>query len=105
MEGSMSSFGLPVVFILWVAYAVMWVFSAATLTSIWHWVQGLPLVVEAIVWIVFLPWVVSLWIWHSSWPVWLRIAMIVGIAIATVGGSASGESHRRRRIGRRPGAA
>ena len=46
----------------------------------------------------FLPWVGSLWIWHSSWPLWLKILVIVVIAMVTMGGSRG----RKAADGRRP---
>ena len=89
-------FGIPMV-LVWLAFGALWSFSSGTLGTIWHWIQGLPLVLEIIVWIVFLPWVVSLWIWHSSLPLWARILLILAIAFATLGGSSNGSRRRRAR--------
>lgn len=90
-------FGVPMT-VIWLAFAGLWIFSPTTLGSIWHWIVGLPLVLEIIVWIVFLPWVVSLWIWQSSWPLWLRILVILIIALATVGGTSSGSRRRKAKV-------
>ncbi len=80
-------FGFPVT-ILWIAFAVLWIFDSSVLGSIFQWIQGIPLVLEILVWIVFLPWVFSLWVWQTSLPLWLRILIIVVVAFVTMGGSA-----------------
>lgn len=82
----MTFFGYPIS-ILWIAFAALWIFSSTTLGHIFDWIQGLPLVFEILVWIFFLPWVGSLWIWHSTWPLWLKIVVIVIIALVTMSGS------------------
>lgn len=92
----MTFFGFPVS-ILWLAFAGLWIFSSETLGHIFTWIQGLPLILEIIVWIVFIPWVGSLWIWNSSWPLWLKIVVIVAIAMATLGGSRGRKAARRAR--------
>jgi hypothetical protein len=92
----MTFFGFPVS-ILWLAFAGLWIFSSETLGHIFTWIQGLPLILEIIVWIVFIPWVGSLWIWHSSWPLWLKVVVIVAIAMATLGGSRGRKAARRAR--------
>ena len=76
--------GLPVP-VLWIAFAVLWIFTPSTLGHIQHWIASIPLVAEIILWIIFLPWVGSLWIWHSSLALWLRILIIAVIALATIG--------------------
>jgi hypothetical protein len=89
-------FGFPVT-ILWIAFAVLWIFDSSVLGSIFHWVQGIPLILEIIVWIVFLPWIFSLWILQTSLPLWLRIIIIVAVAFATMGGSAGKRARRHSR--------
>ena len=87
--------------ILWIVFAVLWIFSADTLGHVFNWITGLPVVLEVILWIVFLPWVGSLYIWHSSLPQWLTIVLIVLIAIVTTGGGVS-EAGARSGSGRGP---
>ncbi len=74
--------------LLWIAFISIWISTPEWFTHITTWAQGLPLVLEIIVWIVFLPWMVSIWIWDSPWALWLRILLIVIIALATMGGAA-----------------
>jgi len=95
-------FGFPVT-IFWIAFAVLWIFDSSVLGSIFHWIQGIPLILEIIVWIVFLPWVFSLWIWQTSLALWLRVIIIVVIALVTMGGSAGNRAHKRSRVRRKLG--
>ena len=81
---------------LWIAFAALWIFTPSTLGHIQHWIATIPTVFEVILWIVFLPWVGSLWIWHSSLALWLRVLIIVVIALATIG-----MFNRRKASGRR----
>jgi hypothetical protein len=93
-------FGFPVT-IFWIAFAALWIFDSSVLGSIFHWIQGIPLILEIIVWIVFLPWVFSLWILQTSLPLWLRIVIIVVIAFVTMGGSAGNRARKRSRAKRK----
>ena len=83
--------------ILWIAFAVLWIASSATLGHVYHWISGLPLILEILVWIVFLPWVGSLFIWHSTaLALWLKIVIIVVIALVTTGGASRWRAAKRR---------
>ena len=95
-------FGFPVS-IFWIAFAVLWSFDSSVLGSIFHWIQGIPLILEIIVWIVFLPWVFSLWIWQTSLALWLRVIINVVIDLVTMGGSAGNRAHKRSRVRRKLG--
>jgi hypothetical protein len=83
---------------LWIAFAVLWIFTPSTLGHIQHWIASIPLAAEVILWIVFLPWVGSLWIWHSSLALWLRILLIVVIALATISMFNGRQAARRGRV-------
>jgi hypothetical protein len=84
VEATMPFLGLPVTG-LWIAFAVQWIVTPATLGHVQHWISVLPLVLEIIIWIIFLPWVGALWIWHSHLTLGLKIFVIVIIAAVTIG--------------------
>jgi hypothetical protein len=76
-----------VLFVLFVAFAVLWVafgasviWSQGSLDAAWQWIRGLPLLVQGIVWLLFLPVVIGLWIWETTWPLIVRLVLVVGIA-------------------------
>lgn len=72
---------------LWIVFAVLWIFWPENLGHVYNWVVALPLILEIIVWIVFLPWIGALFIWHTGLALWLRIVLIVIIAMVTTGGA------------------
>jgi hypothetical protein len=80
--GFMASSGiLFVVFaVLWVGFAVALVSSQGTIDAAWQSVRDLPWLVQVVVWILFLPVMAGLWIWETSWPLVLRLVLIIGLA-------------------------
>ena len=70
--------------LLWLGFAAALVVNPASLDSVWHSLRGLPLIVQGGVWLLVLPVALGLWIWESSWPVWLRLLVVVGLGVATV---------------------
>ncbi len=80
--GFIASSGiLFVVFaVLWVGFAVALVSSQGTIDAAWQSVRDLPLLVQVFVWILLLPVMAGLWIWETSWPLVLRLVLVIGLA-------------------------
>jgi hypothetical protein len=38
------------------------------------------LLVQIVVWVLFLPVMVGLWVWETSWPLVVRLVVVIGIA-------------------------
>lgn len=70
--------------ILWLGFGVALIFNHAVLDTAWQALRGLPLAVQAIVWLLALPVALGLWIWESSWPLWIRLMLVFGLAWATL---------------------
>lgn len=66
--------------VIWVAFAAGLIWSQGSLDEVWSTVRGLPLIVQAVVWLLFLPLVVGLWVWETTWPIAVRLAIVIGIA-------------------------
>jgi hypothetical protein len=66
--------------LIWIAIAAGLVLSQGSVDQAWQAIRGLPLIVQAIVWLLFLPVMIGLWIWESTWPLIVRLTLIVGIA-------------------------
>ena len=66
--------------VLWVAFGIGLIWSQGSVDAAWNWVRSLPLVLEGVVWVLFLPVMVGLWIWESTWPLVLRLALVISIA-------------------------
>ena len=66
--------------IIWIAFAVGLIWSQGSLDQAWNAVRGLPLIVQVVVWLLFLPVMIGLWIWETSWPLIVRLVLVVGVA-------------------------
>ena len=66
--------------VAWVAFGAALIWGQGSLDTAWQWVRGLPLIVQGIVWLLFLPVVFGLWVWETTWPLILRLVLIVGVA-------------------------
>lgn len=66
--------------VLWAAFAVGLIASQGSIDAAWDWIRGLPLLLQGVVWLLFLPVVLGLWIWHTSWPLVLRMVLVIGLA-------------------------
>jgi hypothetical protein len=65
--------------VIWSAVALGLVWSAGTVDEAWRTIGALPLVLQAIAWVLFLPVMLGLWIWESSWPLVVRLVLLIGI--------------------------
>lgn len=64
---------------LWVAFAAGLIFSQGSLDQAWLWIRSLPLLLQAAVWLLFLPVVGGLWVWETTWPLLLRLVVVMGL--------------------------
>lgn len=71
--------------IVWLIFFGLLIFSPGTLDDIWNWVQDLATVWQVLVWLLTLPYMVALAIWESDWQTWLRILLVVLIALFWTG--------------------
>jgi hypothetical protein len=66
--------------VIWIAFAVALVWSQGSLDAAWQSIRSLPLGVQGVVWLLFLPVMLGLWIWETTWPLIVRLPLVVGIA-------------------------
>ena len=66
--------------VLWIAFVAAIVWSPESLDAAWAWVATLPIIVQAVVWLLFLPVVVGLWVWETTWPLDIRLIVIIALA-------------------------
>ena len=64
---------------IWVAFAVALAFSQGSLDQAWIWIRSLPILLQAVVWLLFLPVVGGLWVWETTWPLFLRLVIVLGL--------------------------
>ena len=80
--GWMAEHGvLFVVFaVIWAAFAVPVIWSQGSLDQAWAAINGLPLILRILVSLLFLPVMVGLWVWETSWPLIVRLTLVIGVA-------------------------
>lgn len=66
--------------IIWAAFGYLLVASQGSVDGAWKEIRSLPIVLQGLMWLVFLPVMAGLWIWDTTWPVALRLLLVVGIA-------------------------
>jgi hypothetical protein len=66
--------------VIWVAFGAGLVASQGSIDQAWQTIRELPLIVQAFVWLLFLPVMVGLWIWESTWPLLVRLILVLGVA-------------------------
>lgn len=65
---------------LWLAVGTGLVVSQGSVDAAWQAIRALPLLVQAVVWVLFLPVMVGLWVWETSWPIVVRLTLLIGVA-------------------------
>ena len=66
--------------LIWVVVGVGVVWSQGSVDQAWQAIRALPLVVQAVVWLLFLPVMIGLWVWETTWPLVVRLVLVIGIA-------------------------
>ena len=70
--------------ILWLGFGGALIFNQALLDVVWQFFRGMPLAVQVIVGFLALPVVLGLWIWETSWPLWIRLILVIGLGFTTI---------------------
>jgi ABC-type amino acid transport system permease subunit len=66
--------------VIWIAFAAGLIWSQGSIDAAWESIRALPLLVQIVVWVLFLPVMVGLWVWETSWPLVVRLVVVIGIA-------------------------
>lgn len=66
--------------VIWIAFAAGLVFGQGSVDQAWQTIRGLPLIAQVFVWVLFLPVMIGLWVWETSWPLIVRLMLVIGVA-------------------------
>jgi hypothetical protein len=66
--------------ILWIGFGAALVVSQGSVDQAWQSIRSLPLVIQVLVWLLFLPVMTGLWVWETSWPLLVRVVLVLGLA-------------------------
>jgi hypothetical protein len=64
---------------LWIAFGYAVVASQGSLDQTYEWLRSLPLIAQAFIALLTLPVAIGLWIWETSWPLLVRLPLVVAI--------------------------
>ena len=70
--------------LLWLGFGAALLFNRDLLDTVWQSFRSWPLGVQMILGLLVLPVVAGLWIWETSWPLVVRLILVVGLAWVTV---------------------
>ncbi len=79
---NLAAFGILT--ILWIAFFAVLIFNRDLLSTIWQVFRGWPLVLQIIIGLLTLPVMIGLWVWQTTWSIWIRLILIIGLAWVTV---------------------
>jgi ABC-type amino acid transport system permease subunit len=65
---------------IWIVFAAGLIWSQGSVDQAWQSIRALPTLVQVVVWVLFLPVIVGLWVWETSWPLVVRLIVVIGIA-------------------------
>ena len=70
--------------LLWLGFAAALLFNPETLDTTWQAFRAWPIILQLVVGLLVLPVALGLWIWQTSWPLLLRLVLVLGLAWVTV---------------------
>ena len=70
--------------ILWLGFGAALLLNREFLDTVWQFFRSMPLTVQLVIGLLVLPVVLGLWIWESSWPIWIRLILVIGLSFATI---------------------
>ena len=66
--------------IIWVAFGAALIFSQGSVDQAWQTIRALPFIVQIVVWVLFLPVMIGLWAWETTWPLIVRLLVVLSLA-------------------------
>ena len=79
VEQLFNVFVFVVFLVAWAAFAYALVANQGGLDNVWTWIRGQNILIQALVWLLFLPVTVGLWIWETSWPLIVRLVLVLSL--------------------------
>lgn len=70
--------------LLWLGFGTALLINPEILQAAWQAFRGWPWVVQGLITLLTLPVVLGLWVWQTTWPLWLRLILVIGLAWFTV---------------------
>jgi hypothetical protein len=81
---STSAGGSGLFTLLWLVFFAFLIFQPDRLDALWTWFRDLPVVGQVVGWVLLLPLMLGLLIWQAPWALWIRLTLIVLVAVGNV---------------------
>jgi hypothetical protein len=65
---------------MWAGFAIAVIGSQSSIDEVWQMIRSWPVIVQVVAWILFLPVMAGLWVWETTWPLVVRLVLVVGLA-------------------------
>jgi ABC-type amino acid transport system permease subunit len=65
---------------LWVGFGIALIGSQPSIDEVWQTIRSWPLIVQILAWILVLPVMAGLWVWETTWPLVLRLVIVLSLA-------------------------
>jgi hypothetical protein len=82
-EQLISIFAFSILTLLWLGFVAALFINREFLDQAWRLFCSWNIVIQLLVTLFVLPVVLGLWIWQTSWPAWLRVILVAGLAWVT----------------------
>jgi hypothetical protein len=81
--GWMASSGVlfAIFLVLWITFGTGLVLSQGSVDQAWAAIRALALPIQLLVWLLFLPVMIGLWAWEQTWPILVRLPVVVAIGL------------------------
>lgn len=70
--------------LLWLGFGAALLINPEILQAVWQAFRGWHWLVQALITLLTMPVVLGLWFWQTTWPLWLRLILVIGLAWVTL---------------------
>ncbi len=77
-------FAFSALTLMWLGFGASILFNPAFLDTVWQAFRGLPLLAQGAITLFTLPVTLGLWVWETSWPLLIRLILVIGLGYVTI---------------------
>ncbi|TPV53139.1 hypothetical protein FJ661_00635 [Pseudarthrobacter phenanthrenivorans] len=70
---------LIIAVLLWAAFGAVLLSRQGNLGELWSAFRGQPWLLQGLEFLILLPWAAALWVWNTSWDLWIRALLLLGL--------------------------
>ena len=70
--------------LLWAVFGMLLLVRQGNLSDLWAAFRGQPWILQGLELLILLPWAADLCVWNTSWELWVRALLVLGLAWASL---------------------